>query len=284
MHGTLDLASDPKGYPLVRSRGPTALAIGKFDGVHRGHRRLLARTVREAQRHGLQAGAVTFDVHPLEVLRGAQVRYLATPAERASLLADAGMDFVLMLRGTPELFAMEAEEFATALVSALDSRVIVVGANFRFGRGGVGTASTFTEVKSTQPVRAIALDLLPSFGVAVSSTRIRAELDAGRVREAADMLGRPVAVHGILSAATADRWIVRVPPNLALPLAGSYLGEAALIMEDSSSPAMPVVVGIAATGIPGDELRVVPSVAMMPAGARGAEVRVIFEERLDPHG
>ena len=180
VHGTLDIASDPEGYGLVRGGGPSVVAIGKFDGVHLGHRRLLGRALAEAQRRDVQAGVVTFDAHPREVLQRARHSYLSTPADRLKLFADAGMDFALLLKATRDFFAMDAEAFVSGLIDALQCRAIVVGANFRFGRSAAGDTTTLARLSNMYGAEAIVLDLLTGLGQPVSSTRIRRR--TGRAR------------------------------------------------------------------------------------------------------
>lgn len=277
MHGTLDPASDPDGYAQVRQRGASVVAIGKFDGVHRGHCLLLSRTLAEARQRGLQAGVVTFDVHPREVLSGVPWYYLTTPQERTDLFADAGMDFVLLLRSTPELFAVAAEHFAVALARALDCRAVVVGANFRFGRGALGDANTLARAAG---VHAIALDLLAGSGDAVSSSRIRQELEAGRVDRAAELLGRPISVSGVLEVEALRRWVVKVPPRLALPAPGAYEGRV-VFTEPEVSARQPAVVFVPASRY-ATQLRVVPYPGVNEPG-RGRLVRVLFERARGGH-
>jgi riboflavin kinase/FMN adenylyltransferase len=224
VHGTLDPASDPLGYARLRRRGPTATAIGKFDGLHRGHQTLLAATIAEARRRGLQAGAVTFDVHPAELLRGQPRQYLTSLDERLDLFAAAGLDFVLVLRGTRDLFATTAERFTAALVTVLSCRAIFVGSNFRFGRGGTADIDTLRTVAQPLGARATALDLLPGFSQPVSSSRIRNAIRHGRIEHATDLLGRPFAIDGVVVTAERGWCTSTIPPNLVRPPAGRYTG------------------------------------------------------------
>ncbi len=221
IHGTLDTASDPDGYGLVRGGGPSVVAIGKFDGVHLGHRRLLGRALAEAQQRDVQAGVVTFDTHPLEVLQRVPHSYLSTPADRLKLFADAGMGLVLLLKATRDFFAMDAEAFVSGLIGALQCRAIVVGANFRFGRRATGDTTTLARLSSMYGADVIVLDLLAGLGQPVSSTRIRQELEAGEVELAVRLLGRPISVCGKLRVEAPRRWLVEVQHRLALPAPGA---------------------------------------------------------------
>lgn len=247
VHGTLDTTSDPGGYAAVRERGPSVVAIGKFDGIHRGHRALLSRVLVEARRLGCQAGVVTFDAHPSEVLRGAQHAYLTTLPEREGLCAEIGVDFMLLLRSTPALFETEAQEFAAALIKALNTRVIVVGADFRFGRAAKGDVSMLQALAHRHGVKVISVELNEQLGSKVSSTRVREELVAGRVEQAAHLLGRPFSVEGTVKDGTTRTWSVEVPARLAMPAPGVYLGR--VVFPAAKRAAGPVVIKVAdATG------------------------------------
>lgn len=279
IHATLDEASDPDGYAHVRSRGPAVVAIGKFDGIHRGHHLLLARAREEARRRGAQAGVVTFDAHPREVLQRMRWSYLTTQDDRARLFAEAGMDFMLLLRATPELFATEAEAFLAALVGRLACRGIVVGANFRFGRGAAGDTSTLARVGAAFGLEAVVLDLLAGLGNAVSSTRIREEVEAGRVEHAANLLGRPISISGVLHVEGQRRWIVKVPPRLALPAPGAYTGRVTLA-EPGITADQPVVIFVPASRF-ATQIRVLPPSDEAEAHLRGRPVRLVFERAHD---
>lgn len=252
------------------------MTIGKFDGVHRAHQLLLSRTRAEALQRGMQAGVVTFDVHPHEVLRSADVGYLTTPEERIRLFADAGMEFVLLLRATRELFATEAAAFWASLVSGVDCRAIVVGANFRFGRGAGGDVTTLTSGDRTAHVQAIILDLLADLGHVVSSSRIREELEAGRVDQAADLLERPFSVVGLLEVENGQRWLVKVPLRTALPAPGGYSVRVEFSGLDVPV-SQPAVVIVRASGHGTAQLHLMPHSGLLQSGLNGQPVRVVFD-------
>jgi riboflavin kinase/FMN adenylyltransferase len=173
-----------------------ALAIGNFDGVHLGHQALLAEAVRQAR----PAVAVTFDPHPIQILRPAAVQpFLSTLAERAELLQQYGVDHVLILQTTPALLHLEAREFfQRIIVDGLQATALVEGFNFGFGRNREGTIEALKGLCTEKNVR---LTLIPPQEVAgqvVSTSRIRRELEAGRVDVAKQMLGRPYRIAGIV--------------------------------------------------------------------------------------
>ena len=226
--------------------GPTVVTVGNFDGVHRGHQALLRRVAAEAAARGLPAGAVTFDRHPVAVLRpGAAPKLLTTLRGRVRLLGEAGMDFVLVLPFTAELSRVPAERFATeVLLDGVGARAVVVGANFRFGHRAAGDAGLLAELGRERGVDVVALDLQADGGEAVSSTRIRTALAAGDVATAWRLLGRPHAVEGrvvhgdrrgrLLGMPTAN---LAVPGHLALPANGVYAGHFVLAGSGAAWPA-----------------------------------------------
>lgn len=213
--------------------GPTAVTIGVFDGLHRGHQALLARVAEEAAARGLLPGAITFDRHPMTVVRpGSQPKLLSTLSQRVAMLGDCGMAFVLVLQFTPRQSRMAAEEFAIkVLLETVQARVVVVGHNFRFGHRAAGDAHLIAELAQPRGVDVIDLPLDDDAGDAVSSTRVRTALADGDVEAAARLLGRPFAVEGhVVRGAERGRLLgiptanLAVPARLTLPGKGVYAG------------------------------------------------------------
>nr|WP_218851944.1 bifunctional riboflavin kinase/FAD synthetase [Nocardioides panaciterrulae] len=179
--------------------GPTAVVIGNFDGVHLGHRHVLARAREVAGEQGLTLVAVTFDPHPMAVLRPEHAPTSLTSLERrAELLVEAGADAVLALPFDRGVAAWTPEEFVErVLVAGLHAAVVVVGANFRFGNRAAGDVATLRATGERFGFRAegIALDGGPQVW---SSTYVRTCLAAGDVAGAAEALGRAYAVRGVV--------------------------------------------------------------------------------------
>jgi len=197
-----------------------ALAIGTFDGVHRGHRRVL----EEALATGLEPVVVTFDPHPRVVL-GNQVELITTLERRIELLRAAGIADVRVVDFTPELSQLEPEEFVERHVRPLGASLVVAGEDFRFGRqrrGDLGLlASLGFEVRRVGRVPG------------VSSTEIRRLLREGDVRSVAGLLGRPPELDGVVVSGDARGGTLgfptanlAVPPDLAVPGLGIYAGAA----------------------------------------------------------
>jgi riboflavin kinase/FMN adenylyltransferase len=266
--------------------GPTAVTIGVFDGVHRGHQALLGRVAEEAAARGLLPGAITFDRHPMGVVRpGSNPKLLTTLRQRIELLGDYGMAFVLVLPFTPKLSRMAAEEFAVkVLLEAVSARVVVVGANFRFGHRAAGDPRLIAELARPRGVDVVAVALDAEAGDVVSSTRIREALAAGEVESAARLLGRPFAVRGrVVRGAERGRLLgiptanLRVPARLMLPGTGVYAGH---LQAEGSQP-LPAVSNVGVSPqFGGTELRVETHVLDFDGDLYGQRVRVSFEHRL----
>ncbi|MGB6829463.1 MAG: bifunctional riboflavin kinase/FMN adenylyltransferase, partial [Terracidiphilus sp.] len=176
--------------------GPTALAIGNFDGVHLGHRQILSAVVADARARNALAVAVTFEPHPEHFLRPDRAPQLITPlGERLRLLAETGVDAVLVLRFDAALAGLAPREFVEKiLVAALNTKSIHEGLNFRFGRGaaaGVAELAAFGREFGFEVNLHQAVDVR---GLEVSSSAIRALVCAGDMRRARWMLGRPFTV------------------------------------------------------------------------------------------
>lgn len=179
--------------------GRSVVSVGNFDGVHRGHRVVLARAREIADRDGHRLVAVTFDPHPMAVLRPDHAPAVLIGLEaRAELLAEAGVDEVLALPFSRETAAWSPLEFVDrVLVGTLDASTVVVGANFRFGSRAAGDVALLHEVGKGRgfTVEGIALDGGPQVW---SSTYVRTCLREGDVAGAAEALGRPFAVRGVV--------------------------------------------------------------------------------------
>ncbi len=175
-----------------------AVAIGNFDGVHRGHAALLAEARRQAEALDGPAIAVTFDPHPIELLRPGQAPpQLTTAEDRSRLLLEGGADHVLVLHVTHELLALTATEFFTEVIQKrLQARALVEGSNFGFGRGREGDVAMLARLCDLAGMRLQVVPPLVLEGVEVSSSRVRTALTAGNVSEAANLLGRPYRLHG----------------------------------------------------------------------------------------
>lgn len=186
-----------QAMPPPECRGG-AVAVGNFDGVHLGHAALLAELRRRADALGGPAIGLTFDPRPLELLRPEVVLApLATLADRALWMQQAGAHHVLVLHTTRELLSLSAEEFFDRILrEQLGARALVEGGNFRFGRDRAGDVALLSRLCQGAE---IGMTVCPPVVVddrEVSSSRVRAALVAGDVAQVARLLGRPHRLHG----------------------------------------------------------------------------------------
>jgi riboflavin kinase / FMN adenylyltransferase len=180
--------------------GPSVVTIGVFDGVHRGHQRIVTTAAAAAAGLGLPLVVVTFDPHPADVIRpGSHPRLLCTLRRRVDLLAELGAAAVCVLEFTVEFSGLGPDEFVrTVLADRLHARRVVVGENFRFGHRAAGDLALLAELGEKYDFRAEGVPLLAQDGVTVSSSAIRDLLAAGDVAGAARGLGRPHRVEGVV--------------------------------------------------------------------------------------
>ncbi len=189
--------------------GPSAVTVGKFDGVHTGHRAVLARLAELAAERSLTDVVVTFDRHPLSLLAPESCpRPLVSVEQKRELLAAAGVEATLMLTFDRALAELEPEEFVrSVLVDALGARAVLAGSDFRFGRKGAGDVALLRELGARHGFDVVLVDDVRSTGLGsspdarrASSTWVREALDAGRVAEAARVLGRRPTVRSVVIA------------------------------------------------------------------------------------
>lgn len=176
------------------------ITIGNFDGVHAGHRRLIARTIEKAHAAGLRAVAVTFKPHPLRLFMGTQAPPLIADYDRRlALLKATGLDDVVELDFTHELASLTTEDFVrTYLVEGLHVRELVIGYDFSLGKGRCGNAQMLAELGQRYGFGVERLDPVIVDDAVVSSTRIRDLLRAGEVWKAKNLLERYHEVGGIV--------------------------------------------------------------------------------------
>jgi riboflavin kinase/FMN adenylyltransferase len=213
--------------------GPSVATIGVFDGVHRGHQRIVASAAEAARELDLPLVVVTFDPHPSEVIRpGSHPALLCSLRRRAQLLAEFGADAVCVLQFTLEFSHLGPEEFVrTVLADRLHARRVVVGENFRFGYRAAGDLALLAELGEKYDFRAEGIPLLAQDGVITSSSAIRELVAAGDVAGAARGLGRPHRVEGVVVRGEQRGKALGVPTanletaeHTAIPADGVYAG------------------------------------------------------------
>jgi len=269
---------------VPREPAGRALALGTFDGVHRGHREVIRSALGRARERGLVAAVVTFDPHPLEVLRPDRPPRLLTTIERKIELVSAlGLDELVAIPFTAELSRQTAEEFCDqVLVATLGARSVSVGANFHFGHNAAGDADL---LRSRPEFDTDVIELVAHDGESISSSRIRALVDAGDVAAAARLLGAPYALAGTvkqgdrrgreLGMPTAN---LDVPEQQLLPAPGIYAATAAGESLEGELPAA-VSIGVRPT-FGGGELLVEAHLIGFEGDLYGRRLRLEFLERL----
>jgi riboflavin kinase / FMN adenylyltransferase len=205
--------------PAELEQAERAVAVGTFDGVHRGH----LKVIDALKDTGLRSTVITFEPHPRLVL-GYDVQLLTTFERRLELLEEAGPDEILVVEFTQELSRREPEEFVADYLGAIGTQVVVAGENFRFGAGRRGDVELLR--RCGLEVRAV--PLLEG----ASSSRIRDLVTGGDLRGAAEVLGRPFEVEGVVVAGDQRGGTLGFPTaniapeaHLLIPAFGIYVGE-----------------------------------------------------------
>lgn len=213
--------------------GACVAMIGVFDGVHRGHQRIIGRAAEIARARDLPVVVVTFDPHPDEVVRpGSHPPLLTTARRQAELLAGLGADAVCVLPFNLDFSRLSPDEFVRVVLSErLHAEAVVVGENFRFGHKAAGDVPLLAQLGEKYDFTAEGVPLLVVDGVTISSSYIRDRLAVGDVAAAAAALGRPHRVEGIvvrghmrgrgLGFPTAN---LETPQYTATPADGVYAG------------------------------------------------------------
>ncbi len=230
----------------------TAVTIGVFDGVHRGHLHLISRLVEHAQDVSARACVVTFKNHPITVLKpGTRVDLLTDLDERARLLRQVGVDMVVPIEFDREVARLSSGDFLSVLYEKLRMRHLVVGPDFAMGHNRDGTLQTLPGIARRIGFSFNVVDLMTDPAGKVKSTTIRRQIADGDVSGAAKLLGRNFTVRGVvvrgqergreLGFPTAN---LHVAPNLVIPANGIYAARAHL---DSGSYMAATSIGVRPT-------------------------------------
>nr|WP_277603107.1 bifunctional riboflavin kinase/FAD synthetase [Brevibacillus sp. SYP-B805] len=185
-------------YPLPEQleTAPCAMAVGFFDGVHLGHRRVIQKAIDVASANGWQSAVMTFDPHPREVLgQSGYTRYLTPLPDKLEQLEKMGVDTTYVMKFDIGFSAVYPEDFVAECLLPLQARHIVVGFDYTFGYRGMGTAQTLQELSRGR----YGLDIISPvnrYGEKISSTVIREYLHHGDVEQVRHLLGRPYRVKG----------------------------------------------------------------------------------------
>ncbi|MDX1511489.1 MAG: bifunctional riboflavin kinase/FAD synthetase [Nitriliruptorales bacterium] len=217
---------------------PSVVTIGVFDGVHRGHQSIIGQATSAARDAGVRSVAVTFDRHPIEIVRpGTVPKYLQTLDSKVTALLAERIDLVYVIEFTHEFSQRSALDFIDhTLCGPIDAKQVVVGANFRFGNGAEGDVGMLATEGATHGFDVAAVTLLEEAGTAISSTVIRERVLAGEVEWAGRALGRPHVLEGpVVKGNERGRTIgfptanVEVDDRMCIPADGVYAGHATVV-------------------------------------------------------
>lgn len=266
----------------------SVVTIGVFDGVHRGHRSLLDRTLQAAADRGLRSVAVTFDRHPMEVVRpGSQPRYLQNLDRKVTALLAEGLDLVYVVTFDHAFSQQSAEAFIQqTLAGPVRTRRLIVGANFRFGHGAEGDVAMLTRRGEELGFEVDAVTLLEVDGTAISSTEIRERLAHGEVEWAREGLGRPHVLEGAVVRGDARGGSIGFPTanveiddRMQIPANGVYAGHAVVLGRDGTVYPMVVNIGQRPT-FGGDHVTVEAHLLDVDLDLYGEHLALSFEHRL----
>ncbi len=211
---------------------PLFVALGNFDGVHRGHQAIIKSTVKKAREDGGYSAALVFDPHPLIALRPDQPLALLTDiADRAEIMAELDLDYLIIEPFTAELAALTPEQFIRRiLLGKLEAGGVFIGENYSFGKQGTGSADTLSYWGRELGFEVYIVPMLYFMGTEVSSSKIRSMLLYGAVNEAADLLnyyffrqGKVVKGYGIGSEMVYPTANIAASSRLLWPGKGVYL-------------------------------------------------------------
>jgi riboflavin kinase/FMN adenylyltransferase len=217
----------------ARNLGPTAVTIGKFDGIHLGHQALIAELVATSAQHDVTSVLVTFDRHPDALLNPTKLKWpLIGPGQKEKLVSAAGVEVMVTLTFDEKLAKQSAEDFIQeTLVDVLGAKLVIVGEDFRFGAGGAGDVSMLHDLGQQLGFEVRVIPSATEAGVKVSTSAIRDLLDAGDVVKAAKLLGRVHTNVGVIEHGLKIGRTIGFPTaNMSreaegyLPLDGVYAG------------------------------------------------------------
>jgi riboflavin kinase/FMN adenylyltransferase len=272
--------------------GECVATIGVFDGVHRGHQRLIGRAVEIAAERGLPVVVITFDPHPDEVIRpGSHPPFLTSYRRQAELIAALGADAMCVLPFNVEFSRLTPDEFVhTVLSERLHAAAVAVGENYRFGHKAAGDVTMLVELGEKYDFTAEGVPLLVADGVTISSTYIRRQLNLGDVRAATAALGRPHRVEGVvvrghqrgraLGFPTAN---VESPSRTAIPADGVYAGWLyTLDLDGTETDRWPAAISVGTNPTFGEGARTVEAYALDrdDLDLYGAHAAIDFTDRL----
>ena len=278
----MDIAQGTSSLPL---EGESAITIGFFDGVHRGHQAVIKRVVEVARQRGLRSVVVTFDRHPLQTLSPGKVPpFLTTLKRKASYIEELGVDALFVLEFTEEVSRWSPEEFVDrVLVKGMGTRHVSIGTNFTFGHKAAGNFQVLADLGGANDFTVEAIGIFKVEGRPVSSTSIREALAEGDLVWPESALGRRYVVEGnVVQGAGRGRGLgwptanLRTPDGILLPGRGVYAG---LASADGAAHPAAINVGINPT-FGGEPLHLEAHLLDFEGDLLGHVLAIEFWERL----
>ncbi|MEX2138755.1 MAG: bifunctional riboflavin kinase/FAD synthetase [Pirellulales bacterium] len=257
----MDIIRELSDWPAGLRKG--AVAIGNFDGVHRGHAKIIERLLAVAEQVNGPAVVFTFDPHPVRLLRPEHAPPPLTWIERkAELLGELGADHVIAYPTDEALLQLSPEEFFDRIVrTRLETRAMVEGPNFYFGRGRTGNIERLQALCNAADILLEVVEPIQIGGEYVSSSRVRKLIEAGRLEEAAHLLTRPYRLRGMVTHGSSRGHRIGFPTanvdaiDTLLPADGVYAGRA--LLADGSAIAAAINIGPSPTfGEPAQKVEV----------------------------
>lgn len=266
----------------------SVVSIGVFDGVHRGHRTLIGRAHRQAEERGMRSVVVTFDRHPMEVVRpGSHPRYLQTLDRKVTALLAEGIDLVFVVTFDHEFSQQSADEFIqSTLAGPVRARQVIVGANFRFGRGAEGDVDLLADRGRDLGFDVEGVDLVAVDETAISSSEVRERIGRGDVEWACEALGRPHVLEGAVVKGDARGQSIGFPTanlevddRMQVPAHGVYAGHAVVLGGEGTVHPAVVNIGRRPT-FGGEHVSVEAHLLDVDLDLYGEHLGVSFEHRL----
>ncbi|MGP4075135.1 riboflavin kinase [Halobacillus sp. K22] len=203
---------------------PNVTAVGFFDGVHKGHQQVISTAIEKAQEWNLKSAVMTFDPHPSVVLKKEKqhAHYITPLKEKQEILENMGVDYLFVIHFDTDLAALSPQAFVDEYFASLKVEHVVAGYDFSYGHKGKGSMKTLPEHAKGRFTHTVVKKVAQDEDK-VSSTRIRALLDEGRVSEVQKLLGRKFAVRGEISEKSSEKcFTIDVSPSYYLPHSGVY--------------------------------------------------------------